>query len=651
MDSNDFDKGRRIFLKSLLTGSAMVVAQSLSGGLVTKIFADEKKGPTLQAFDLPIFQPKQAIGKGFRQSVASGDPTSTGAILWTRVDPGTEGVGVTDSNFNNGLVQWLDDGSKPPNNGVRKAIEAGQFIMVEVSEDPQFKNLALRCYTPIWSAFDHVVKIDLDGQLQPQRTYFYRFITKSGLVSQTGRFKTLPPVGAHLSSTKFAYVTCQDYTNGYFHAPRFIAEEELDFFVHLGDYIYAEVEYGNVSDRRIQLPSGGKHAKTIEDYRLLYQLAKADESMQLLHQNHAMIAIWDDHEFANDSYFPAMAPDDTHESNPTRRFIANQVWFEYTPARVKFDKNKSFTDFRIYRSFSLGNLAEIILTDERLYRSAPPCGSDTSDKFFAKGCKKMFDPKQSMLGNSISNQRDWMLNQMRNSKNVWKIWANGVQFTPMKILGRYMNLDAWDGYSGERAMITSELKKAGVSNWITLTGDLHSYEAALIKDNYKKDHDKDALGVEFMVGAISSGNFADMVKDKVNDVLPFAKKKSVKSSNSYPIPKDRFEELFKKLDEEDHVDKTRKKSLQNREQAGKLADHLIDGMIEKLSKLIHLENPWLKLFNSIDYGYAIMELSHNKATWSAYSVKDIKSKTPSGKSLLFQCEVPRDRAELRILKG
>lgn len=642
------DKGRRVFLKSLLTGSALVVAQSFGGGLISKVLADGDTRSAIKAYDLPVFQPKGAVGKGFPQSIAAGDPTATGAILWTRVDPAEEKAGLSGDDFDMSLVQWLDSGSKPPNKAVRQAIEDGQFIMVEVSEVPTFNKLAMRCYTPIWNGFDHVAKVDLDGHLESKKTYYYRFITKSGLVSQTGRFKTLPSKGAHLPSVKIGQLTCQDYTNGYFHAVRNLAEEELDFVVHLGDYIYAEVEYGTVAERKIQLPSGADHAFTIDDYRFLYQTIKSDKDLQLLHQNHAMVAIWDDHEFANDTYYPAIAPDDSDQSNPGRRLIANQAWFEYTPARVHFDRKQKFSEFQIYRSIAIGDLAELILTDERLYRDAPPCGSKSSDKFFANGCDKMFDPNQSMFGNQVSKQRDWFLDRMQKSKNVWKIWANGVQFTPMKILGRYMNLDAWDGYSGERKIITSELKKAGIKNWIILTGDLHSYEAAIVKDDFKKDRDEEALGVEFMVGSINSANYADMAKDKVRGILPMAKKR--KSSNSYPIPEEAFDEILSKIDAGKLIEDAQEKAKKNKIREQDIMDDVIDKILEKIFNLVSVENPWLKLFNSTTYGYAVLELSHNKATWSAYSVEDIKSPTSTGKSLLFQCEVPRDQAELRILK-
>lgn len=95
--------------------------------------------------------------------------------------------------------------------------------MFEVSQTEDFSNPVLTGFAPIWKDFDNIVKVDVDGFLQPRIQYYYRFITKSGYVSRTGRFKTLPAAGADTTNVKFAYVSCDDYTNGYYNALRFLA--------------------------------------------------------------------------------------------------------------------------------------------------------------------------------------------------------------------------------------------------------------------------------------------------------------------------------------------------------------------------------------------------------------------------------------------
>jgi alkaline phosphatase D len=498
--------------------------------------------------------------------------------------------------------------------------------MVEISETADFSQVALRGYTPVWKDYDNVVKVDTDGHLEPRKTYYYRFVAKTGHVSPTGRFRTLVPEGADLSSLRFAYISCQDYTNGYYNALRFAADEEVDFVIHLGDYVYESVgdpKYQNpLPDREIQLPSRKSKAFTVEDYRKLYQIYKSDPDLRKLHERHAMVSIWDDHEFANDTYYPAVAPDDSLESDPDRRKTANRVWFEYTPARVQFDASKGFEEnIRIYRSFKVGNLAEFIFTDERLYRSAHPCGEDTLDRYFTAGCPKMNDPSQTMLGES--GQKDWFLNRMRNSDTLWKIWGNEVQFTPLKAFTRYMNLDAWDGFAGERKEITRAIRAAGVKNFITITGDLHTFEAGLIKEDYQNDPDDAAVGVEFMVGSVTSSNLSEMLQQSATSTV----------SSSNPIPNEAINQVIQEI----------------LGVAQPLTSALVDTVVDSLTLAIEQENPWLKLFNSSTHGYCVMELTQTKATWTAFSVSNIKSRHAT-KSLLFQCEVPKDRAQIHILK-
>ncbi|PTX54985.1 alkaline phosphatase D [Melghirimyces profundicolus] len=619
------NRSRRIFLKSLLAGSALVALDQLGGRRLTDALANAAGGtPT---YGLPRFEPSEAVGKGFDQSVAAGDPTPTGAVLWTRIDPSLV-TGIRAAPYDPQLVQWLDNSAGEPNDSVRRAIEEGKFLMVELAETPDFSEVKLTGYTPVWKDYDNVVKVDVDGWLEPRKTYYYRFVAKTGHVSQTGRFRTLVPEGADLASLRFAYVSCQDYTNGYYHALRFAAEEEVDFVIHLGDYVYESVGdptyQSPLPDRQIKLPSGKSKAFTIEDYRTLYRTYKSDPDLKRLHERHAMISIWDDHEFANDTYYPAVAPDDSLDSDPDRRRTANRVWFEYTPARVRFDPSKGFRDsLRIYRSLKAGNLAEFIFTDERLYRSSHPCGEETLDRYFTAGCPRMNDPSQTMLGAGVSQQKEWFLNRMKNSDALWKIWGNEVQFTPLKVLSRYMNLDAWDGFAGERKEITQALKDAGVKNFLTITGDLHTYEAGLIKEDYENDPDDAAVGVEFMVGSVTSSNLSEMVHQAATNTV----------SHSNPVPSEAMDGIITQI----------------LGAATPLTSALVDKVAGELDTIIKTENPWIKLFNSNTHGYCVMELTPYKAAWTAYSVSDTQSRDAQ-KSLLFQCEVPKDQARIHILK-
>ena len=81
------------------------------------------------------------------------------------------------------------------------------------------------------------VKARVTG-LRPYEQYFYRFETKTSQ-SEVGRFRTAPPADSNQPLT-FAFFSCQDWTHGFYNAHEVMADEDLDFVVCLGDYIYAE---------------------------------------------------------------------------------------------------------------------------------------------------------------------------------------------------------------------------------------------------------------------------------------------------------------------------------------------------------------------------------------------------------------------------
>jgi alkaline phosphatase D len=156
-----------------------------------------------------------------------------------------------------------------------------------------------------------------DERLRPGTKYRYRFYV-DGKLSRSGRFKTLPEPGADVESARFGHISCQDYANGYhtalYHLER---EDDLDFIVHLGKYIYETVAEGNFQgggpeERQIDPVRFGSdtngEADTLADYRFLYRKYKTDPNLQALHEKHAFIPIWDDHEFANDRYRSFLRP-------------------------------------------------------------------------------------------------------------------------------------------------------------------------------------------------------------------------------------------------------------------------------------------------------------------------------------------------------
>ena len=538
---DDFHVSRLDFLRYSLATSVAVWAGSQVSGI------NEAEAQDL--FSRAALDPAR-----FPQSVASGDPKPNGIVLWTRVAPPSGG----------GTLRV----------GYRIALDDGR------SDAQAFADPVLSGVSETSAARDYAVKVQLQNAgLKPFKKYRYRFYF-GGSFSRTGRFKTLPAPSADVGQIRFGYISCQDYTNGYYNALYHLAREEnLDFIVHLGDYTYETApppgesnsfQGGGPDERRFQFPDGGEEELTLRDYRFGYKKYKTDPNLQALHEKYAMIMIWDDHEFANDAH-QTFAPDqggnqDGLKKNPRRREAANRAWAEFNPVGVYFNPaNDPLNEIVIYRSFAFGNLMELVMTDQRLYRDPPPNGNQTQNRYLTPGTGLEGEeaPGRTLLGDGTPGtdglrrppQLDYFLQKITRSPRTWKIWGNEVTFMQFKVAntsaesatvdpitsleelfpgigdfpaagsvnnpeGVYVTLDQWDGFQAERRRITQEIRdnqvfpgQRGTENFITLTGDIHSYIAGYIKENYDDPTcmgENRPVGIELVCPSVTSSNLSEL---------------------------------------------------------------------------------------------------------------------------------------------
>ena len=482
------------------------------GGRPDALFAvDEARTARLQARTYP-------------QSVASGDPNPHGVVLWTRVDPSvvTGALG--------GVVGW------------------------QVAGDASFsaRSLVLEGVAPVRAGRDNTVKLPVaHPALDAFTVYFYRFV-HDGVASRVGRFRTLPGPKDDIRRLRVAYVVCQDYSNGLFTAYRLLAEnEEVDVVVHLGDYIYEYLDdgVGGPGNGPVRVvppyPSGAQYPQGLADYRHLYQVYRADPDIQAMHERFAMIQLWDDHEFFNDCHQDFhedtnTAPLTATTPQPLLRQQANQAWAEHGLADVAFDAGLDWEhSIRVYRNFRFGTLMDLVVTDERLYRDGPPCGDIQGQRYETTGCAERTDPARTMLGLA---QKRWFVETVVRSHATWKIWANEVMLCQYLLNAgtrEFFDLDQWDGYPAERAEILGAIRDAGVRNFVALSGDAHLYLASYLKVDFD-DAAEAPMGVELMVGAISSGNYLDAGVDKP---VPLSAPSAVHKMAATGLPVDSFGKL------------------------------------------------------------------------------------------------------------
>jgi alkaline phosphatase D len=522
----------------------------------------------------------------FPQSVASGGPTPSGALLWTRIDP--------------------------------DAYDGSSTLGVEVAEDEAFETTVYRGIVPperFGPERDYTTTVDVDGELGADRRYFYRFVY-DGDASEVGRCRTLPEPDVSPDSVRFAVASCNNYLRGYFGAFAHVAEDDVDFLLHLGDFIY---EYGGdgIGDRDVHLPSGQGQASELDDYRHLYRTYRSDEHLQRALRRHTLVHTWDDHEVVNDRWwnYETDAPETySHPRGDDPDFMrqlyvdAIRAYTEYVPTRVEYEPTSGTGDerelpadairenFRLYRSFQFGDLADLFVTDERLYRSPPPGAGEPGPEVTVETADA--NPGRTILG---ADQRRWLLSGMIDSDARWKLWANEVlaaAFRFVKEGANRVNADAWDGYRTERQRVLSSFADAGVENLVTLTGDMHSYLTAYLLRHYElvpgedgpPGHDE-RVGVEFMAPAVSSDNLVEM-------------------------------------------------------------GELPESGTETFVGALRAENPHVEWFDSSHWGYVVVEVERDEVVYSAYAVDRSVDSADAPKELLRRYRVPAGSVEIeRIDEG
>ena len=333
------------------------------------------------------------------------------------------------------------------------------------------------------------------SRLEPDRWYWYRFRAR-GEESPVGRTRTMPAGSSGTDRLRFALCSCQDYQNGYWAAYRDIAEQELDFVVHVGDYIY---EYG-ANPVAVRQHIGGE-TQTLADYRNRYALYHLDPMLQEAHARFPFVVTWDDHEVQNnyagdDSENPAISPADFL----ARRAQAYQAYYEHLPLRPSTRARRR--GVTLYRKVDFGRLASFFVLDGRQFRTPQPCGGG----LVIPECPEVFDPEATFLG---TKQERWLYRGLKHSRARWNVLAQQVMMLRGDLgeaLGSatpVYNPDAWDGYQAQRQRILDFLQRERIANPIVLTGDIHSAWVAGPQQNFL-DPASATVATEFVCTSISS---------------------------------------------------------------------------------------------------------------------------------------------------
>ena len=400
----------------------------------------------------------------FTLGVASGDPSASGVVLWTRLAPHPlAGGGMPDARVPVGWELASDE-------GFRRVVARGRALAV-----PELA---------------HSVHVELRG-LQPARHYWYRF-WYGGEASPVGRTRTAPAAGSVQRDLRFAFVSCQNYEEGYYTAYRHLAEEELDLVVHLGDYIY---EYSPVVGRPRSHVT--PEIRTLDDYRNRYALYKTDPDLQAAHAAFPFVVTTDDHEVDNNYAGLIEESGLSGEYFERRRAAAYRAYYEHMPLRgASLPRGP---DMDLYRRLPYGDLALFHVLDTRQYRTDQPCGDGVKPV-----CAAVVDPAATITG---AAQERWLLEGLDRSTARWNVLANQLPITPMEEAAGpdvTFSMDKWDAYVHSRQRLLDFIATRGPSNPVVITGDVHANWASEIRAR-PADPRSPILGVELVGTSISSG--------------------------------------------------------------------------------------------------------------------------------------------------
>lgn len=368
--------------------------------------------------------------------VLVGEVTSTSAVLWSRADRESE----------------------------------MQVVVEPASDGP-----ALRFSTRVRRGDDFTGRIALEG-LRPAATYRYRVWFSEGSVnregagdSRSGSFRTAPPPEAR-TAVRFVWGgdvggqnVCRDRAEGYpiFRTIRAV-EKELDFFIALGDMIYADnacEEKGRFGNP--QIPGGGP-ATDLPSYWAVWKYNREDAGFQELFANTAYYAVWDDHEVVND--FGPLHDTRLEKPYPAGAHllpIGLEAFLDYNPILPAPDNPQ-----RLYRAVRWGSGLEVFFLDNRQYRDAN-LAPDVPSR-----------PK-TMLGRE---QLTWLREMLARSRATWKVIVSSV---PLSVptgfpaeAGRdgWANFDQDTGFEQELIEILTFLRERGVANVVFITTDVHFAE-------------------------------------------------------------------------------------------------------------------------------------------------------------------------------
>jgi alkaline phosphatase D len=399
--------------------------------------------------------------------VASGDVSTDSAVVWARAD-------------------------RPAR------------MRVECSSVETFKTIICTASLDALPESDFTSKVLLDG-LPSGQDIFYRVrfedLALSGISGETqvGHFRTAPADKRSISFVWSGDTAGQgwgiDTSRGGMRTYRAMLENRPDFFIHSGDHIYADCPIPS----ELKLPNGeiwrnivteekSRVAHSLDQFRGNYKYNLLDRNLRAFNAQVPILAQWDDHEVTND-WSPIGTADETgYAENGTSRLVerARRAFHEFMPVRATAAQVG-----RIYRKVGYGPLLDVFLIDMRSYRDST--------------WNKRDDPTDAFILGAA--QLAWLKRELAASDATWKVIAADLPIGLISEDAIALGNGPPERREHEIADLLSFTKRAGVSNVVWLTADMHYTAAHYYDPNRAVFQDFEPFW-EFVSGPLHAGTWA-----------------------------------------------------------------------------------------------------------------------------------------------
>ncbi|MCB9765318.1 MAG: alkaline phosphatase D family protein [Alphaproteobacteria bacterium] len=292
----------------------------------------------------------------------------------------------------------------------RSAEPALTLVLMRADGDEWVQERRFHCPAPI----NGVTQVGLVN-LAADAAYSLAFYAADGeRRSEVARFRSaLGPGGYRV--LRFGATSCLGSENPDWESLNHAAAEAFDFFLLLGDTVYADGAY------------------TVEEYRAYWERAFATPSLRSLSNSTSLVATWDDHEVGNNWILGETVTVEQVEN-------ATLAFREDVPMQVGPGGSG------LWRTLRWGEVLQLFVLDCRGERDVD----------------QIVSPEQLL----------WLVDALAISTARFKVVLSSVHFTDHSALfGTLFDEDRWQGYPAQRQVaLEAALATPGV---VFVTGDLH----------------------------------------------------------------------------------------------------------------------------------------------------------------------------------